>query len=114
MSAEIALPACNSGHDRGTSSNAATISTETRLAPSTPPDNSVLVSSRMSSPTVRIPVRDFSMTSLTEAILDVRTPKRIDQRLDVSIQKFRQLVHRVPDAMIGYAVLRKVVRANFR
>src|SRR5881392_2191326 len=47
-------------------------------------------------------------------LLGARQAQRLDDRLDVAIHNARQIVRREADAMIGYAALGIVVRANLR
>src|SRR5687767_7471359 len=53
-------------------------------------------------------------TSAIEALVDARLAQRLDERGDLAFEDPRQLVHRQPNAMVGHAILRKVVRANLR
>src|SRR6266850_1912189 len=57
-------------------------------------------------------VEPCAVRSGTEPLLLARKPQGVDEIIEVAVQHFGEVVDGVVDAMIGDAVLRKVVRAN--
>src|SRR5512141_565040 len=103
-----------SGHERGTSSSAAMMSVAMRRGSAILAARSCDATSSMTLTIVGFGPEDssFDATLLAEPVLDVGDLQCFDDRLDVSIENLSQLVHRESNAMIGDAVLRKVVSAN--
>src|SRR5665213_909065 len=101
----------SAAQNRGSSCTAATMSRASRPASSIDADASISVSSRTSAATVP----SFGATlvrSLIELLFLCRERERVHQLVEISIERARELVRREADAMVGDAVLRKVVRAN--
>src|ERR1051325_716225 len=48
----------------------------------------------------------------TETLLLTGEPQRVDQVVEVAVQHLGQVVHRVVNAVIGNAILRKVIRPD--
>src|SRR5689334_10344589 len=85
-----------------------------RRASATPPVRRVSVSSSMTWRTVAIaPTSGATRGSFTEPILSISILQCFDQGIDFAPHHLRKFMHREPDAMIGHAVLRKVVSADF-
>src|ERR1700680_1853596 len=50
---------------------------------------------------------------LLQALSLVVRHQRVDERSELAVHHFGELVQRQADAMVGHAILRKIVRANF-
>src|SRR4051812_3925639 len=117
------------GQKRGTSSSAATTSRASSRASGTRASSRIAVSSATTSPTVAAPgggaeaaygpsgrqrAERSASGSLTEPLLDVGHPERLDQRPDVAAEHAVDVVESEPDAVVGDAALREVVGADLR
>src|SRR6476620_9881863 len=101
----------------GTSSTAATISRASRCGSLTPSASSIDVQPASKSPMVpmgSVVGKYRALPLLTELLLHVGNLEGLDERIDVSIEDFRQLVQREIDPVVGDAVLRIVVGADLR
>src|SRR4051812_14136949 len=99
----------------GTSRTAATISRASLSGSLTPSDSSMDAHPASKSPMVPIGIfvgKNGAPDLFTELLLDVGNLERFNERLDLAIQHFRQLVQREIDAVIGDSILRIVVRAD--
>ena len=56
--------------------------------------------------------RDVSPLQRRQPLLQIMRHQRFKNRVDIAFQEYRQVVEREFDAMVGHAVLRKVVGAD--
>src|SRR5512146_3044772 len=97
---------CMPAQNRGASTSAARMSPASRRASAMPAHASVPASSARSNATLRPP------PSPTELLLHIRQRQLLQQRIDLALQRPRQLVQGEAYAVIGHPVLRDVVRAD--
>src|SRR5687768_6288320 len=98
------------------STMAATMSRASPSASGTPAPSRWAESAATTSPTragAAVPNAGKGMTSAIQPLFRIRFAERLDQRPDLAIERSRQLVDGESNAVIGHAVLGKVIRANF-
>src|SRR5262249_49251342 len=100
---------CAAAQNRGASCSAATMSDPSRAASGIPAASSTRASSRTSALT-RTPAA--SARGGIQQLLDFRELQSFDERIELAIERARELVAGEADAMIGHGVLREVVGAD--
>ena len=105
------------GHERETSSRADTISAALRSASAKPALPRRAESSSIISDTLPVEARAASIEFtdlLAEPVFDIGAAQRFDNRFDFAIENFCELVHGEPYPVISNAILRKIIRPDFR
>src|SRR5512140_1216376 len=102
---------CSDAQNRGASCIAARMSRASRVASSMPAPASTLASSRTSALTVPS-LAAMPCLSLIELLFLRRDGERVHELIEIAVERALELVRREPDAVIGDAILREVVRAN--